>query len=67
MEFPPQNVKMPIFLSDDTSTLAAQCLEETLQNPTSNSPFATINETYHSALRSMAELSNIITKDAEQQ
>ena len=47
VELPPQNVKMPIFLSDDTSTLAAQYLEETLQNPTSNSPFATINETYH--------------------
>ena len=58
---------MPIFLSDDTSTLAVQYLEETLQKPTSNSPFATINETYHSELRSMAELFNSIPKDAEQQ
>ena len=62
VEFPPQNMRMPRVLSDDTSTLSAQYLVELLQNPTPNAYVATTNNTYHTSLRNLAELLNIITK-----
>ena len=67
MEFPPQNVRMPRFLSAEADTLAAGYLVEALQNPTPNAPFSTINYTHHIVLRIIAELFNIIKKYVERQ
>ena len=66
LEFSPQNVKMPRLLSANATTLASRLLVETLNNTTPNAPFAKINDTNHAALRSLAELFNIISKSAEQ-
>ena len=67
VEFPPQNTRIPTFLSDDADTLAAQYLVEELQKPTPNALFEKINDTHHTLLRSMDNLFNIIPKSAEQQ
>ena len=67
MEFLPQNVKIPRVLFDHAGTLASKDLVEALQNPTPDTPFATINETNYATLRIIAELFNIIPKAAEQQ
>ena len=66
VEFFPQNMIMPRVLSDDTATLAAQDLVESLQNPMLNAPLVTTNYTHHTALRFLAELFNIIPKAVEQ-
>ena len=58
---------MPIVSSADAATLSVIDLVEALQNPISNAPFVTINDTHHTAMRSLAELFKIIPKDAEQQ
>ena len=58
---------MPRVSSADADTLAARFFVEVLQNPTPNSPFAIINDTHHAALRTLAELFNIITKSTEHQ
>ena len=52
--------------SADPDMIEALDLVESLQNPTLNTPFTTINYTLHTALINMAELFNIIPKDAEQ-
>ena len=67
MEFPLQNVKTTRILSADAATLAERDLVEALQNPTTNAPVATINDTHHKALRIPVELFNIITKVTEQE
>ena len=64
-EFSPQNVKMPRVLSSDVVMLSAQHVVGSLQNTTPNSPFATINDTHHIALRSLVELFNIIPEFME--
>ena len=65
--FSPQNLVMPRVSSTDADTLAVQDLVESLQNPTPNVLFATINYTHHTALRILAGLFNIIPKALEQQ
>ena len=60
-------MKIPRAFSSYSATLAEQYLVEALQNPTPNTPFATINETNHTALRSLSESFNIIPKVVEQQ
>ena len=66
LELPPLKKRMPIFLSADAATLAAQYLVEELQKPTPNAPFATINDTHHETLIILEDLFNIIPKDTEQ-
>ena len=60
-------MRIPRVLSADAATLSARNLVESLLNPTPNAPFATIDDTHHAALRSLADLFNIIPKSAEQQ
>ena len=63
----PQNVIIPIVPSADAAKLVSQDLAEVLHKLTPNAPFATINYTHHTVLRSLEELFNIIPKAAEQQ
>ena len=63
VEFLPKNEIIPRVLSADATTLAARYLVESLQKPTPNTPFAIINGTHNSVLRSLAGF----TKSVEQQ
>ena len=63
---PPPKCENDKILSADAATPAAQYLVESLQNPKPNAPFATINDTHHTALIIIAELFNNIPKSAEQ-
>ena len=54
VDFLPQNVRMPRVSSADAATPAARYLVEALKSPTPNAPFATINETHHTALIKLA-------------
>ena len=58
-------MKIPRVSSSDGATLASQYLVEELKHPTPNKPFATINDTHHTALRHLVELFYIINKGAE--
>ena len=60
-------MRMSRVLSADAATLAARYLVEALKNLTPNKPFAKINDTHHTSLRSLAEIFNIIPKVAEKQ
>ena len=53
---------MPRVSSANAATLAARYLVEALKQPTPNAPFATINDTHHTALRNLAEIFNVISK-----
>ena len=56
---------MPRFVSADSATLATQDLIKELQNKVPEAPLSTLNDTHQTALHSLTEIFNIITKDAE--
>ena len=67
VDFFPQNMKMPRVSSDNAATIADRYLLEALKHPTTNTHFATINNTHHTALIYLVELFNVIPKVTEQQ
>ena len=52
VDFTPHNLRIPRVSYDAAAMLAAQDLVEALKKPTPNAPFATINYTHKSELRS---------------
>ena len=58
-------MKMPRTSPADAATLSSRDLIEELQNPVPDAPFVTFNDTHHAALKSLAEIFNIIPKDSE--